>query len=927
MEPGLIVIPFLVAALVPLTPGDLLRRHVHWGIAGVMLALFAWVLALLPGIQANGPIIVSYMWVESFGLSLDIYIDGLAAVFALLITGIGAGVFLYAGYYLADDPRKLRFYALLSAFTGSMLGVVLSGNVLLLFICWELTSIFSFTLIGFDGDNPTARGAASQALVVTGGGGLALLVGLVLLGTASGSFTFADILGQSLHEHPWYAGIAILVMLGCFTKSAQFPFHFWLPGGMTAPTPASAFLHSATMVKAGIYLLARLSPTLGEGALWFSALTTIGLVTMLLGAVTAVRQRDLKGLLAYATVSWLGTLVFLLGLPHGEGYAAALVGIIAHALYKSPLFMVAGAIDHAQGTRIIDRLGGLWKKMPGAGVTAIIAGLSMAGIIPLLGFVAKEVLLESTLESHSTLFLIGVVVTASFTVAAALIFVWDVFFRPAPAQGESSPAHGHDGGHHTHAPNPLMMIGPGIIAAVGLVAALGLDALVEPLVALARGEPVSLYLFHGFNTAFMLSLTAVAAGMVIFATRGIWLRWPLNTPFTGAKGYAGFMRGLNGAGDLVLRTQSGKLSHYLAIMLGVVGILLALPASQYLSSTSLVFNFRGSSDFMKAVLLVLSLASIVASIRFRGHLLATLALGVAGYAVGGIMLLEPGPDVAMVQILVETLAAVLVIVMLSRISENRRKRAADALWGGGKSIVRRDILVSALVGLGVGAFALAAVVNRPMRDTTLPDWYLNNAGQVGVTDVVGSMVTDFRGTDTLIEITVFSMAAMGVLTVLYLTRGKSDQPGFQVPARLSQISTPLTRLAATVLLPVALVIALGHLLYAGSAPGDGFTAGVIGGISLALWYQVFGYGGRRLRRLRAEYLIGVGLMLAILNAVLPLISGGSFLSHNDFGDVPLPAGLHFTSTTLFEIAIFLTIFGSVVTMINAITNPEGIEEL
>jgi NADH:ubiquinone oxidoreductase subunit 5 (subunit L)/multisubunit Na+/H+ antiporter MnhA subunit/multisubunit Na+/H+ antiporter MnhB subunit len=940
MELGLILIPFLLALLVPTLGRYVPKQFINWGIAGIMLTLFVWVLTLLPRIASDGVITHSYTWVEAFDLSIDIYIDGLAAIFALLITGIGAAVFLYAGYYLEGDERILRFYALLSAFTGSMLGVVLSGNLLLLFICWELTSVFSFTLIGFDGENPAARSAASQALVVTGGGGLALLAGLVLLGLASGSFSFTEVLQLRLNEHPWYIGIAALIMVGCFTKSAQFPFHFWLPGGMTAPTPASAFLHSATMVKAGVYLFARLYPTLGDTDFWALCLTTVGLVTMLIGAFNTIRNRDLKGLLAFATVSWLGTLVFLLGLPHREGYVAAIVGIIGHALYKSPLFMVAGAVDHAAGTRNIDRLGGLRNKLPMAALTTVIAGLSMAGVIPLLGFVAKELLLEVVEETHNTVALLVVLASAAFTVTAALILIWDVFFRPAQTatkdakhnkpetkdKHEKATAHGtqHGGAHHI---NRFMLLGPAVIAVMGLVGALFLDLLIEPLVALANGESVSLYLFHGFNTVFMLSLLAIGVGFAIFLARGYWLRWTLPKIISGAQAYQAFIQVLNRSGDFVLRSQNGKLSHYLAVMLGVIGILLALPATGYFSSVPLQFTFSGGSDFMKVALLLLSLASILASILFKGHLLAALALGVAGYAVGGIFLLEPGPDVAMVQILVETLAAVLVIVMLSRITERKRRKAADALWGTGRPIIQRDLLVSVLVGVGVGGFALAAVVNRPTRESIVADWYLNNAQQVGVTDVVGAMITDFRGTDTLIEIIVFSMAAMGVLTVLFLTHNKGQKSAFQVPANLSQISTPLTRMAATVLLPVAIIIALAQLLYAGSAPGDGFTAGVIGGISVALWYQVFGYGGSRLRKLRPELLIGIGITLAMANAILPLLSGGSFLQHNNFGDVYLPANLHFTSTTIFEISIFLTVFGSVITMINAITNPEGIETL
>jgi multisubunit Na+/H+ antiporter MnhB subunit len=389
---------------------------------------------------------------------------------------------------------------------------------------------------------------------------------------------------------------------------------------------------------------------------------------------------------------------------------------------------------------------------------------------------------------------------------------------------------------------------------------------------------------------------------------------------------------LNDAGDVVLKAQSGRLSHYLAVILGVIGVILILPATQYLSSVPVDFSRLTSTSFMEAALLILTIAAVVGSILFKGHLLAVLALGVAGYAVGGIFLLAPGPDIAMVQILVETLAGVMVVIMLSRISERRRRRAAAAIWGAGKRTLRRDILVSVLVGAGVGAFAIAAVVNRPSRESMVADYYLAaTEPETGVKDVVGAIVTDFRGTDTLFEITVFSMAAGGVLTVLYISTQahKQDKKPTTAPisASLSQIATPLTQLGAKLLLPVAMLIAIAHLLYAGDAPGDGFTAGVVGGISIALWYQVFGYDREKLRRLRVEFLIGIGVTLAAANALLPLLLGEAFLHHYNLIDIPLPGGLHFNSSSVFEIAIFLTVFGSIVTMINAMTRPEGIEQL
>ncbi len=929
MELALIAIPFLLAGIIPLVATSVSAKWISRLIAGTLLGLFLWVITLLPTIHDQGAIILNYPWVSTLNLSLELYLDGLSALFTLLITGIGAGVFLYAGYYMEGDDRAHRFLAQLSAFTGSMLGVVLAGNLLLLFICWELTSFFSYLLIGFNGKDPAARSAATQALVVTAGGGLALLVGLILLGLASGSASFTDVLQFRMQDHPWYAGVTLLIMLGSFTKSAQFPFHFWLPGGMTAPTPASAFLHSATMVKAGIYLLARLYPTLGNTNLWLGGLVGVGLLTMLIGAAIALRQRDLKGLLAYATVSWLGALVLMLGLPHYEGYMAALVGIIAHALYKSPLFMVAGAIDHSEGTRIIDQLGGLARKMPGALAITVVSALSMAGVIPLLGFAAKESLLHAVTELHepaTSLILIGISLAAIFTVTAGAILIWDVFFgKPA----KTDQHHDHDDQEHEHHLSPHMLIGPGVIAAVSVALALLIEPVLAPFLELAAPEGVhfELHLFPGFNPLFFLSLGLIALGVVVFLARGWWLKLPIPSPSSGHAVYMSFIHRLNALGDTVLKSQSGKLSHYLAIILGVVGVLIVLPASQYIASAHIDFALN-SPDILESALLLLAIVAVVGSILFKGHLLATLALGVAGYAVGGIFLLAPGPDIAMVQILVETLAGVMVIIMLSRISERRRRRAADALWSGGRRSLRRDILISVLVGVGVGAFALAAVANRPTRQSIVADYYLDHAeAEVGVTDVVGAVVTDFRGMDTLFEITVFSMAAMGVLTILFLSTKNGSAGTPMIPRAPSQIATPLTRLAAKILLPVAMIIAIAHLAYGGEAPGDGFTAGVIGGISIALWYQVFGYDRTRLRQLRVEILIGAGLTLATTNALLPLLFGKNFLQHYNILDIPLPGGLHFNSTTVFEIAIFLTVFGSIITMINAMTRPEGIEKL
>jgi len=451
----------------------------------VMAGLFGVLLSLFPEVHEAGAVVPDPIpWIPELGLTISFYLDGLSLLFGLVVTGIGAVIFLYTGYYFEKKDKQVRFTMWLLAFTGAMLGLVLSGNLIMMFIMWELTSITSFMLIGFYGaSDEEARISARRALIITGAGGLALLAGVLLLGAMAGQemlltgeqspvpveqemeagnieidpvegdgtattfdvgdetiipfrFEYTEVLSvETVTDHPWFLAMAMLIMIGAFTKSAQFPFHFWLPGAMTAPTPASAFLHSATMVKAGIYLLARLHPIMYQDPFWVNMLVATGLFTMLISAAFALKQNDLKGLLAYSTTSWLGVLVALIGLPSHNGFKALAIGILAHALYKSALFLSVGSIDHSYGTRALDRLGGVWKDMKGTAVVVIISALSMAGIPFLFGFVAKEVLLDASVNYMNDTFL-GVaatwitVISAALTGTAGYILIWDVFFAP-----------------------------------------------------------------------------------------------------------------------------------------------------------------------------------------------------------------------------------------------------------------------------------------------------------------------------------------------------------------------------------------------------------------------------------------------------------------------------------------------------------------
>jgi NADH:ubiquinone oxidoreductase subunit 5 (subunit L)/multisubunit Na+/H+ antiporter MnhA subunit len=929
------------------TPDRIAKTPLAWIVSALTALLFLYLLSYLPTITAGGAIQWSVPWVPELDLTLALYLDGLALLFALIIVGIGAVVALYAGYYF-DNSRELnRFYGLLFAFMASMLALVVAGNVFTLFIAWELTSIISFLLISFHGDeSEAARAGALRALIITGGGGLALLGGLALMSAAAGTTDLSQILsGSTLPEHPWYSAFTVLIFVGCFSKSAQFPLHFWLPGAMSAPSPASAYLHSATMVKAGIYLLLRLSPALSGTLLWDNGLMIVGLATLLIGAALALRQYDLKGALAYSTVSQLGVLVALIGLPHGAGLEAALIGILAHSLYKATLFLTAGAIDHAAGTRDLRQLGGLASALPGWAVVAALAGLSMAGIPPLLGFVAKEVLLDTLLETP--LALIVVVASAALTVTMALIFVWDVFLgKPRAAQ-------------HVHEPAWGLLIGPAVLAGGALIAGLGLDWLINPLISPALDHEAHLVLWHGFNTPFLLSLTAIALGVGVFAFRHRWRAWSVNLP-NASEGYTAAVGAVEKVGDLVLRTQHGRLRHYLFVILGAV-TLLQLSAG-FSHVTGFELQWDGENDLLRGLLLFLALGTMIGSIFIKRHMMAALVLGVAGYSVGGLFLLEPAPDVALVQFMVETLGTVLIIIMLSKINAPQREAAMNDLWKQSRLTLYRDIALSALIGVGVALFCVAAINNRAIAQT-ITTWHLENAVPLlGFSDVVGAIVTDFRGMDTIIEITVFSVAALGVLTLL-----AKPSPGGVIPKRISaarpsprlrifklgvapdepvdvqhaqddegedlafesRFSTPLTRTIAQLVLPFAIIVALSQLFYGGEAPGDGFTAGVISGLGVTLWYVVFGYreSQRRLGWLKPRYLIGAGLILVIVNAASPMLSGLAFAAHVNFDQIHLPADLHLSTTFLYETGIFLTVLGCTSTVMEAITYPKEIEPL
>jgi multicomponent Na+:H+ antiporter subunit A len=755
---------FAVAGIAPLLARHF-RRWVGWLAALPPLALALYFASLAPSVAVGQPVSAAWAWVPSLGATLAFRADGLGLLMALLISGIGALVMIYAGAYMAGHPELGRFYGVLLAFMASMLGVVLADNVIVLVVFWELTSLTSFLLIGFDHDRAPARAAAVQALLVTGGGGLALLAGLVLLAQTGGSWELSTLLerGEQIRTDPRYGAILVLVLLGAFTKSAQFPFHFWLPNAMEAPTPVSAYLHSATMVKAGVYLLARLGPALGGTALWYATVGGIGGVTALVGGYLALTEVDLKRVLAYSTVSALGTLVLLLGVGTPATAAAAMVFLLAHALYKGALFMVAGAVDHATGTRDATRLGGLARVMPVTAAAATLAGVALAAFGPVLSFVGKEMMLEAALTEAAPWVLPVLLVSGALSVAAAGVAVARPFYGHLAAPGDP-----HDG------PAGLWL-GPIVLASLGLLLGLApslvADWLVSPAATALVGSPqhVELALWHGLNPALVLSAASVAVGAGLYL---VWVRAraPLATATAALPGperwFVASLAGVVGvAGVVTGALQNGYLRRYVMTVIGA-GILLVggtLVARDAIRLPAALPEVR----LHELVLAVLILAAAAVAVRARSRLAAVTALGVVGYGTALVYTLFGAPDLAMTQILVETLTVLLYVLVFYRLP-----RFADLTSPMAR---RRDALVSLAAGALMTLLVLAATtitldptLSRYFAEHSYPDGHGRNIDNV--------ILVDFRALDTMGEITVLSLAAVGVYAMLRLRPGPDQRP-------------------------------------------------------------------------------------------------------------------------------------------------------
>lgn len=760
-----LLIILLAAVFVVISP-ERLRNYRGWILSVLPAVLFVYFLGS-SGDIAKGTTLKEFIpWMPALGIDLYFYLDSLSLLFTLLITGIGVFIFIYAGEYMKNYAHNRRFFFYILLFFFSMMGLVTSGNLIVLFVFWELTSISSFFLIGFFSDKKEARAAAIQALLVTGLGGLALLSGILLVGKAVGSYNIDEIIaGKHLILNSRYYLPALMLMLaGAFTKSAQFPFHFWLPGAMQAPSPVSAFLHSATMVKAGIYLMLRISPFMANTPQWEYIVSSFGAATMFVGAYMAISKKDLKGILANTTVSALGMLTLLIGIDTRLSVKAALLFLIIHSLYKANLFMIAGAIDKKTGTRDISRLGGLLRRMPVASVAAIIALFSMSGLPPMLGFIGKEIIYEAKLQTPGIFnpVLIFGVASNVFMVWISALFIYRVFLGQ-PAKGvlkEGRPGFG-------------LVAGPVVFAiltlAFGLFPGILGERILEPALIASRVEilDIKLKLWHGFNQVFMLSALTVLSGLVLFFFSKPLI--PLITRINTRLFYQDFSGGFTRMIDSVLSFSKKKteiIQHgYHRIYLSIIFVFAAsLILYQLLTTRGWVF----SADFRDLPFYVLAvpgliLAAIILTVTTGSRLVAIISMGVVGYGIASLYLIYGGIDLAITQILIETLTVILFVLVIKRLPRFRK------LSSRGTRI--RDALIALFVGgvmtgltIKAGSLNLNPSVSSYFIEKSLPEGFGRN--------IVNVILVDFRALDTLGEITVLMIAAVGVVSLIKYKTGK-----------------------------------------------------------------------------------------------------------------------------------------------------------
>lgn len=887
------------------------RVAAAWAAGAVTLASLLLLVPVIQQVLAGETVVQAWTWLPAVGLAFAFRMDGLGMLFAVLILLMGLLIILYARYYLTAKDSMGRFFAYLLAFMGSMLGVVLSENLLQLLVFWEMTSLSSFLLISYWQHREDARKGARMALAITGTGGLALLAGILLLGQMVGSYDLSVVLlaGEQVRNHPLYVPMLVLVLLGVFTKSAQFPFHFWLPNAMAAPTPVSAYLHSATMVKAGIFLLARLFPVLAGTPEWSWLVGTAGMLTLLLGALVALFQHDLKGLLAYSTISHLGLITLLFGMGTPLAAVAALFHIINHATFKASLFMVAGIIDHETGTRDMRRLNGLLKYMPHTAVLAMIASSAMAGVPLLNGFLSKEMFFTQTVamaeQAHFWVLPALATLAGIFSVAYSLRFIHDVFFNGEPVNLPKKP----------HEPPRFMRIPVDVLVVLCVLVGVFPSVFVAPLLDVAvrgtlQAEPpyYSLALWHGVNAPLLMSLAALLGGVLVYAMRQPLFRWYEAHPqyWQLRRLYDWKVDRLVEVARWVTRWMAqGSLQ---AMLFWLLSLTLVAGVGGFILGGTPLLGERGllpldAVSVAGAVTLIL--ATLLSVVLHRERLLALIVLGAVGLVVSLAFVQFSAPDLALTQLSVEIVTVVLLMLALYFLPQTSpRISAAWRHW--------RDGMLAVCLGLGAAVLTLAVLT----RDTAnFADYFISQSVPGGGgTNVVNVILVDFRGFDTLGEITVLALAGLGIFALLQQL--KVDAPATDGAGRAWAADTHplLLQTFSRVLFPLMWLVAAFIFLRGHNLPGGGFIAGLIAALAVVLQYMANGMAWTTQRwRTDMHTWLGGGLMLATVTGLASMVFAYPFLtSAHVHLHLPLVGDVGLASAMFFDAGVFLVVVGATV---------------
>lgn len=948
----LILIPFLWAALIPLMRA-LPRIHPGWAALPVPTFLFAYLLSRIPQISGGESVFVSLPWMPALGIDLSLTLDGWSLLFALLITGIGALVVWYSMFYMGKNSESIRhFYVYLLMFMGAMLGVVLSDNLMVLYAFWELTSIASFLLIAFWYRRERSRYGALKSMLITVFGGLAMFAGFNLLYGMTGTYSIREIAAQAadLPGQSLFLPAMILVLLGAFTKSAQFPFHIWLPDAMEAPTPVSAYLHSATMVKAGLYLVARMSPIFAGGSEWFWIVSLTGLITLLYGSFKAIRQTDLKALLAYSTISQLGLIMSLLGVGSAAAFyddpaqaaffglatTAAVFHLINHAVFKGSLFMIVGIVDHETNTRDLRKLGGLMKLMPVTFAIALIGSFSMAGLPPFSGFLSKEMFFTAMVNirefdaagAQSWMLLLPIIAWAAsvFTFVYSMILVFKTFGGKVQTEKLDKLPHEASAGLLAA---PILLVSLAVVFA--LIPNALASALIDPATAAIRGNGltaeaahVSIHFWHGWTTELFMTFGVVLLGILLYRTytrfslldREWSGRDTLNRVYNG--GLSLLENGGRRATDLYMTGSVRRYLIYILLFLtaSLCGTLLLSPKIR------LGMDDYAPITFYEVAMVVVLLAAAAAVPFARSRVNAILFTGAVGYMVTGLFLVFRAPDLALTQMIVETVSVILFLLCFKFLPKLKQEKEKPVFkW--------TNLIVAGGVGVTMTLIALAAMGSSPFEP--ISEYFLRESYEsAGGKNVVNVILVDFRGFDTLFEIMVLGIASLGIYGLIKLgvqtnpneAKGASPLPGRSGFPLVS--NDVILRTMSRVIVLIIIAFSL-YLFFAGhNNPGGGFIAALMTAAALILLAVSFGMDTvRRVIRVNYRMLTAIGLSIAILTASGSFLFGAPFLSQA-FGhfDLPILGDTELATAVLFDLGVYLAVVGVVMNIIFTIKGED-----